>query len=107
MGVENAMKLEFCFGRNPRLLFYNLGQAEQLIVQIKESIEALNKSLDDNKEVYSNGPKEYSKDVESYPTYFILEKVVLQETVIRHLLFIIFRGLWVLYRERKGKVLFT
>ena len=65
MGVENAMKLEFCFGRNPRLLFYNLGQADQLIVQIKESIEALNKSLDDNKEVYSNEFKEKSKNIES------------------------------------------
>ena len=35
---------------------------------MKETIEALNDSLDDNEEVYSNESKE---DIESHPAYFI------------------------------------
>ena len=39
---------------------------------LNETIEALNDSLDDNEEVYSNKSKEESKDIESRPAYFIL-----------------------------------
>ena len=42
------------------------------IVVLKETIEALNDSLDDNEEVYSSESKEKSKDIESHPAYFIL-----------------------------------
>ena len=42
------------------------------MVVLKETIEALNDSLDDNEEVYSNESKEESKDIESHPAYFIL-----------------------------------
>ena len=38
----------------------------------KETIEALNDSLDDNEEVYSKESKEESKGIESHPAYFIL-----------------------------------
>ena len=38
----------------------------------KETIVALNDSLDYNEEVYSNESKQESKDNESHPTYFIL-----------------------------------
>ena len=44
----------------------------QEIDEIKETIEALNDSLDDNEEVYSNESKEKSKDIESQPAYYIL-----------------------------------
>ena len=40
--------------------------------EIKETIEALNDSLDDNEEVYSAESKEKTKDIESKPAYFIL-----------------------------------
>ena len=42
------------------------------MVVLKETIEALNDSPDDNAEVYSNESKEESKDIESHPAYFIL-----------------------------------
>ena len=42
------------------------------IDEIKETIETLNDSLDDNEEVYSNRSKEKYKDIESHPTYSIL-----------------------------------
>ena len=42
------------------------------MVVLKETIEALNDSLDDNEEVYSNESKEKSKDIESQPAYYIL-----------------------------------
>ena len=44
----------------------------QQIDEIKETIDELNDSLDDNEEVYSNESKEESKDIESHPAYFIL-----------------------------------
>ena len=52
----------------------------------------MNDSLDDNEEVYSNESKEKSKDVESYPAYYILlsplelenRKSRLHKTAIRH-----------------------
>ena len=37
-----------------------------------KTIEALNDSLDENEEVYSNESKEKSKDIESHPVYSIL-----------------------------------
>ena len=40
--------------------------------ELKETIDALNDSLDDNEEVYSNESKEKYKDIESHPTYSIL-----------------------------------
>ena len=42
------------------------------IVEIKETIEALNDILYDILEVYSNESKEKYKDIESHPTYSIL-----------------------------------
>ena len=43
------------------------------IDEIEEAIEALNDSLDDNEEVYSNEEsKEKSKDIQSHTAYFIL-----------------------------------
>ena len=40
--------------------------------EVKETIEALNDSLDDNEEVYSNKSQEKFKDIESQPAYYIL-----------------------------------
>ena len=61
------------------------------MVVFKETIEALNNSLDDNEEVYSNESKEESKDIESqsHPAYFILLYHLWNheiETAIRHLI---------------------
>ena len=39
---------------------------------IKETIEALNDSLDDNETAYSNASKETPKDIEFHPAYFLL-----------------------------------
>ena len=42
------------------------------IDEVKETIKALNNSLEDNEEVYSNNSKEKSKDIESIPAYLIV-----------------------------------
>ena len=43
-----------------------------IIYEIKETIEALNDTLDDNEKENLNKSKEKSKDIESHPAYYIL-----------------------------------
>ena len=68
----------------------------QQIDEIKETIDELNDSLDDNEEVYSNESKEESKEIEFHRAYSILlyplGKHKIEKVVFTKCFFLLFRN---------------
>ena len=80
MGTSNKFLID---------VFSNL-QIRNWQKKIKKTIEALNDSLDDNEEVYSNESKEKYKDIVSHPAYSILSYPLGNHKIERN----VFKRLW-------------